>query len=141
MRSLLLVLLLSVSVGEVSAQSLYERFVEGLVGSRAAVCVEGEPCETAEVASQISATAFAGGARDAMMVYTTGCAVCHDAGIGGAPRLGDLGDWSSRRRPVLDLAQSVIRGLGSMPPKGLCQDCTDEELLSAVQYMEDALAN
>ena len=33
------------------------------------------------------------------------------------------------------MLKNVIHGIGAMPPKGICSDCTDEELKHTIQYM------
>jgi cytochrome c5 len=73
-------------------------------------------------------------------VYNTACLACHGAGVGGAPILGDAGQWSDRIAQGLDvLKQHAIEGYtgsaGYMPPKGGRLDLSDEEVGSAVEYM------
>ena len=64
------------------------------------------------------------------------CANCHEAGKGGAPRIGDRSAWIARARQGLDpLVQSAIRGHGNMPARGGLADLTDRELRSAVIAM------
>ena len=56
----------------------------------------------------------------------------------GAPKTGDTADWQARAdaRGGLDgLLQSAIAGINSMPPKGMCADCTDDELKEAIHKM------
>ncbi|MCF5387332.1 cytochrome c5 family protein, partial [Pseudomonas syringae] len=46
--------------------------------------------------------------------------------------------WEQRaqQKGGLDgLLASTIKGLGIMPPKGTCGDCTNDELKSAIQSM------
>ena len=43
-----------------------------------------------------NAVATATPARDGQQVYQAGCVACHDAGIAGAPKLGDKGQWAKR---------------------------------------------
>ena len=73
-------------------------------------------------------------------VYNTACLACHGAGIGGAPVLGDAGQWAPRIEQGMEtLVGHAINGYtgeaGYMPPKGGRLDLSDEEVVSAVEYM------
>jgi cytochrome c5 len=64
------------------------------------------------------------------------CHACHEAGVGGAPRIGDRDAWIPRARQGLDaLTRSAINGHGGMPPRGGVANLTDIELRSAIGYM------
>ena len=70
-------------------------------------------------------------------VYNDYCYSCHNPGISGAPRIGDVDEWRPRiaKGKALLLA-STVNGLApGMPAKGLCYSCTDEDLSLAVDYM------
>lgn len=68
--------------------------------------------------------------------YKASCAVCHDAGVAGAPKTGDAAAWAPRMEKGMDaLVASVNNGLNAMPPKGMCFDCTDEEYKALITYM------
>ena len=73
-------------------------------------------------------------------VYNTACLVCHGAGIGGAPILGDSAQWTDRiAQGAATLTQHAIEGYtgdaGYMPPKGGRLDLSDAEVEAAVDYM------
>ena len=73
---------------------------------------------------------------DAKVIYEKGCAACHSAGVAGAPMLGNKKQWSHRSlKGVEQLTQNAWNGIGGMPAKGLCQNCSFEEIKLAVQYM------
>ena len=104
------------------------------------VCLAGE-CEGSSAPANNSGTvvlAQAGG-RSGEEVYTTKCNACHGTGAGNAPKLGDKDAWAPRIAKGMDtLMDHVINGftdVGMMPPKGICMDCSDDELKSAVEYM------
>lgn len=88
-----------------------------------------------------NAKASAGGAITAdtgKEVYVDKCAVCHDSGAAGAPKIGDGGTWAERLKLGLDtVMMHAIKGYNSMPPKGTCMTCSDEEIKAAVQYILD----
>ncbi len=76
--------------------------------------------------------------RDGATVYNTKCGVCHASGAAGAPKLGDAAAWGPRAALGMDaLLATAKKGKGAMPPQGLCMDCNDAELQSAIQYMLD----
>ena len=92
-----------------------------------------------EVVKQGAATPATGGsARSGAEIYQAKCATCHGTGAAGAPKLGDKAAWEPRIAKGLDtLHASAINGFLGMPPKGLCMDCSDDELKATVDYMVD----
>jgi len=79
-------------------------------------------------------------ARDGQQIYQTACVACHDAGIAGAPKLGDKGQWAKRIAKGLDtLYASAVNGSqgsgGVMPPKGGNLALSNAEVKAAVDYM------
>lgn len=73
------------------------------------------------------------------VTYDKFCAVCHTAGVAGAPKFGDSSAWKDRIAKGKDkLYESAIKGFKLMPPKGICMQCTDAQLKEAVDYMIDA---
>lgn len=90
-------------------------------------------------ATFISGPAFAGGQE----VYTKSCAMCHDTGVAGAPRVGDDAAWSARTAGGMDAVyEHAINGFqgetGMMPPKGGNSGLSDEDVKAAVDYMVGA---
>jgi cytochrome c5 len=76
------------------------------------------------------------GERSGERIVRAQCAKCHEAGVGGAPRIGDREAWAPRLKDGLDNAVRVaIRGHGGMPPRGDQADLTDAEMRSAVLHM------
>ena len=76
---------------------------------------------------------------DAAQTYQQNCFACHGTGAAHAPVVGDTVEWEIRLEKGLDaLVQNAINGLnGIMPPRGLCVNCSDQELRAIVQYMLD----
>jgi cytochrome c5 len=84
-------------------------------------------------AAPAAATTVAAGAGEAL--YKQACAVCHVAGVAGAPKLGDKAAWAPRVGAGLDaLTATVIKGKGAMPPKG-GSAASDADIKAAVQFM------
>ena len=95
-------------------------------------CMEGQPCAAAVVAAS-------SGARTGEELYTAKCSLCHGTGALGSPKFGDASAWGPRvaERKLEGLYEHAIKGFNSMPPKGTCADCTDDEVKGAVKYMVD----
>jgi cytochrome c5 len=98
------------------------------------VCVQGQECKGMEVA----ASAGGGGAKTPDDVIAKHCNACHGSGLLNSPKIGDAADWGKRAKEQggLDgLLAKAITGINSMPPKGTCADCTDDELKGAISKM------
>lgn len=77
-----------------------------------------------------------GTARSGEQVVKSVCIACHEAGKGGAPRIGDREAWVPRLKLGVDnLVSAAIRGHDGMPPRGGQANLTDAELRSAILYM------
>ena len=73
-------------------------------------------------------------------VYDQFCFACHAGGIGGAPTFGDTAQWAERVDQGMDvLMDHTINGIRTMPAKGTCMNCSDDELNAAVTYILDNL--
>lgn len=75
---------------------------------------------------------------DAEATYMMSCFACHSTGAAGAPKVGDgnADAWAPRMEKGMDaVVANAINGLNTMPPKGLCFTCTDEDLAAIVSYM------
>ncbi|AKJ30808.1 c-type cytochrome [Caldimonas brevitalea] len=73
-------------------------------------------------------------------VYGNVCAMCHAAGVAGAPKPGDQADWTARSAQGKDvLYKHAIDGFtgakGMMPARGGNASLTDDEVKAAVDYM------
>lgn len=111
----------------------YEDQVRERIAPTGNVCVQGEDCATATVAA---AAPQSSEPRSGDAVYGAACAACHNAGVLGAPVLGDAGQWSARLEKGTDtLYSNAIGGIGSMPAKGGNASLSDEEVQAAVDHM------
>jgi len=75
-------------------------------------------------------------------VFGKTCAMCHAAGVAGAPKPGDKADWGPRIAQGKDtLYKHAIEGFtgakGMMPARGGGSTLTDDEVKAAVDYMAD----
>ncbi len=70
-------------------------------------------------------------------IYKKNCYMCHDYGASGAPKIGDAEEWDKRiqARGLSSLLENTINGYNAMPKKGMCIQCTHEQLEGVVKYM------
>jgi len=82
------------------------------------------------------------GQRDGETVYLLVCSGCHDHNVPGVPQLANGEDWTQRlQKEPQTWYMNTLRGYNEMPEKGLCEDCTGEELKRAVIYMRNRVIN
>lgn len=69
--------------------------------------------------------------------YAQTCGVCHETGNLNAPKTGDKAAWQKllTKKGMDGLVKSTKQGMPQMPAKGLCNNCTDEELVALIAYM------
>lgn len=80
------------------------------------------------------------GPRSGADIYNKACVACHSVGVLNAPKLQDAADWAPRLEKGFDTVwKNAINGIGGMPPKGTCGDCSDDELKAAIEYMIEGL--
>lgn len=70
-------------------------------------------------------------------VYTQVCVICHQEGQMGAPLIGDPSNWYMRLKSsgLTGLYRHVINGFNSMPIKGACVTCSENDIISSVNYI------
>ena len=73
-------------------------------------------------------------------VFGKTCAMCHAAGVAGAPKPGDKADWAPRIAQGKDtLYKHAIEGFtgskGMMPPRGGGASLSDADVKAAVDFM------
>jgi cytochrome c5 len=74
--------------------------------------------------------------RSGEQIVNAQCAKCHQAGVGGAPRIGNREEWIPRMKQGLDVVvRSAIAGHGGMPARGGMANLTDPEMRNAIIYM------
>jgi cytochrome c5 len=74
--------------------------------------------------------------RTGEQIVKAQCGKCHEAGKGGAPKIGDRDAWIPRLKDGLDsTVRSAINGHGGMPARGGLANLTDAEMRSAVIYL------
>lgn len=111
----------------------------------------------------ISSSVFANSGKD---IYDRFCTACHSPSMSpmfGSPALHDVSAWNDRKENAFiravesdsslksavgsqkeeaslkELVKSAINGTDKgMPPKGTCNDCSDDELKSVIKFMSSA---
>ncbi len=98
----------------------------------------------AEAARAAAASKVAyGGTLDGSVIYGNLCGACHNAGVGGAPKM-EMAAWNARIAQGMDvMVRHAIEGFqgdgGIMPARGGNPSLTDEQITVTVQYMVDTL--
>jgi len=95
--------------------------------------VEDAVEEAVEIATQVAAV---DSGFDAAAKYQQSCFACHGTGAAGAPKLDDKAAWENIMAKGMDAVMvNVMNGINVMPAKGLCFDCSEDELMAIVGYM------
>lgn len=82
-----------------------------------------------------AAAAVPTGPRTGQEVYQSSCFGCHGTGALGAPKT--EADWAPRVAKGLDvLLNHALNGFNSMPPRGTCMSCSDDEIKAAIDFMK-----
>ena len=69
-------------------------------------------------------------------LYIQSCYGCHSSGAAGAPRSGDAEQWALRLQKGMDtLLTNTISGINSMPPKGMCMNCSDDDFRALILFL------
>ncbi|WP_251358609.1 cytochrome c5 family protein [Kangiella sp. TOML190] len=128
-------LMLAAFAGDAAATHLSKKNTENRIKPAFKVYVEGD--KVPQVANELPKPAKPAGPRSGEDVYNTYCTACHGTGVAGAPKLGDAADWSARLAEggVEHLYEDAINGVGAMPARGTCADCSDDEIKKTVDYI------
>lgn len=122
-----------------SAESVAQR-----IQPAASVMTPDSPGAAAEIAASgapapVAAAPAAAAGASGQSVYQSSCAACHAAGVLGAPKTGDKGQWGPRIAKGKDtLYTHAIGGFNAMPPKGGNASLADADVKAAVDYMANA---
>lgn len=111
------------------------------VGKVNVAAVSGEAANAAQkpAASGGAAAPAAAEPLSSEQIYQSKCFGCHGTGAAGAPKVGDAAAWSPRIAQGMDtLLSHATSGLNAMPPKGLCMECSEDDLKGVIEYMVNA---
>ena len=70
-------------------------------------------------------------------VYGDTCIICHQTGVMSAPLIGNGANWFMRLKAsgLTGLYRHAVNGYNSMPVKGACVTCSDNDVIAAVDYI------
>lgn len=70
-------------------------------------------------------------------VYLQACVLCHQDGKMSAPLIGNAPNWFERLKTsgLTGMYRHAIHGYNSMPVKGACVTCSDNDIISSVDYI------
>jgi cytochrome c5 len=98
--------------------------------------VATRPEPAARVASEAAPGTPSPDLAHGQQIYRQACAFCHDKGVAGAPKVGDVAAWSPRLAQGMDTLYTVaLRGKGAMPAKGGNPSLADADVKAAVDYL------
>lgn len=82
---------------------------------------------------------ISGSKNEGEQIYNHFCVNCHASKPLipiGAPRIGEEADWKGRLKQGMNvLFEHTNEGLNAMPSRGGCFECTDKQLMRAIEYM------
>ncbi|MDH3977066.1 MAG: c-type cytochrome [Gammaproteobacteria bacterium] len=118
---------------------VYLEEVDDRIAPVGRVAVDGEAVDNAGEVAEIQQVVEV---LTGPQVYNQACVACHGAGVAGAPKTGDATAWAPRlAQSDAILRDHVINGFqgssGFMPAKGGRADLSDDEIMSAMEYMTD----
>lgn len=134
-KQLVIVVLLAFAIPIALAVALSQLVTSGEQGSH-----ENESIVLARIQPVGSIVIAAPSAPKGMLtgeqVYGQVCKTCHEAGLAGAPKIGDNATWAKivAQGDKLSFAHA-IDGFKAMPPKGGNSELTDDEVKRAVVFM------
>ena len=129
-------LFIALSITVLSASSFAQDFSEGAIADRIApigdVYIDGE----IKTASSKQTSDTPAEPRSGESIYNKYCVACHGTGVLDAPKKGDADAWEPRVAQGQDtLIKHAIEGFNSMPAKGSCSNCSDDEIASTVKFL------
>ena len=74
-------------------------------------------------------------------IFNKACITCHLYGTGGATLLTNTKEWDFllKKKEKKEIYLNVLNGFvgksGPMPAKGGCQNCSEQDLLDAIEYI------
>lgn len=71
--------------------------------------------------------------------YKRSCMLCHSNPDAKAPLVSDKTAWGKliNEKGIPKLIENINKGINTMPPKGQCADCTDEDYKALISFMSE----
>lgn len=133
--TILATLLVAVAASAVELSDSQRAAIEERIAPVGEVCLQGD------TSCGGPAVAVSSGPRSGKEVFDAACMACHSTGAGGAPVSGDVDAWAPRIAKGIDvLHQHGLEGIPGtgMMAKGGCVNCSDEEVIAAVDFMVES---
>jgi len=136
-------LIVSIGVaGSLWAQSARDQQIAERLAPVGTVCLAGEACAAGAVSGAAAsgapvAPAGVVSAFDVSASYEQYCAMCHNTGMAGAPMRTPVDHWQARLADVgiTTIVTNAINGINAMPARGMCMNCSDDEVGELVSYL------
>lgn len=114
--------------------------IAALLAASLAACGGQESPPPAPAAAPAPVAAAPAAPHPGESSYKKVCAMCHSAGVAGAPKPGDKADWGPRIAQGKDtLYKHALEGFtgqkGMMPARGGAATMPDEDVKAAVDFM------
>jgi cytochrome c5 len=141
MKKTTLVLALSFAAWLTACGQKEEPAAQAPAPEAAAPVAEAPAAPAAEAAAPAAAAGGAVASTDqGKSVFNKTCALCHAAGVAGAPMPGNKDDWGPRIAQGMDtLYKHALEGFtgakGMMPARGGAATLSDDEVKAAVNHM------
>lgn len=124
--------------GLVTVPAMASEDAKGVNEIKARIAPVGTSCMSGDDCAAAPAAPVAAGPKTGKEVFEGFCTTCHSAGVMGAPKMGNASDWAPRIAKGMDtLYNHAMTGFNSMPAKGMCAACTEDEIKGAVKHMVD----
>ena len=126
------------ALGERSVFS--ERAIRERIAPVGSVCLEGQDdCATLAATDNASSAETTLAANEALTpegIYESKCKLCHSVGMANAPKPGSE-DWQARlkEKGIEQLLKNAIIGINAMPPRGMCGECSDDNIKDTIEFM------
>ena len=89
-----------------------------------------------QMAAAAPAPAGGGAPKSGKEIWEGTCSACHQAGLLGAPKIGDKAAWAPRiAKGMAMLKDHALHGFNQMPAHGGNSALTDADVVSALEYM------
>ncbi|MEE4193178.1 MAG: c-type cytochrome [Halieaceae bacterium] len=136
LKSLVILLAAALSITAFAKTEEQRAAITERIKPHGSVCVAGDT----SCGAMTAVAAGGDSVRSGEEVYNAACVACHASGAAGAPKLGDVAAWSDRiskgREVLHDSGLNGVAGTG-MIARGGCMNCSDDEIIAAVDYMVD----
>lgn len=110
---------------------------EQLIDQRLAPIGDVQISGDAKTQMAVAAPAAAAGApKSGKEIWEGTCSACHQAGLLGAPKIGDKAAWAPRIAKGMDLLKNhALHGFNQMPAHGGNSALSDDDVVKALEYM------